>query len=62
MSYAAPSVGPTGLVINSYQDILDFYLDGATAIFGSAQYFGNSLTTSNPPSLRWAQGFRPSSP
>jgi Baseplate J-like protein len=41
MSYAAPSVGPTGLVINGYQDILDFYLDGATAIFGSAQYFGN---------------------
>jgi hypothetical protein len=41
MSYAAPSVGPTGLTINSYQDILAYYLAGFQSIYGSTVYLGN---------------------
>lgn len=41
MSYTAPYVGTSGLVINSYQDILNYFVTGFQGIFGSNVYLGN---------------------
>lgn len=41
MSYTAPSVGPAGLTIPSYNDILQFFLDNFRAIYGQDVYLGN---------------------
>lgn len=41
MAYAPPSVGPAGLTVNSFADILAYYLAGFQAIFGSNVYLGN---------------------
>ena len=41
MSYSAPSIGPTGLTINGYQDILAYLLSGFQGIYGSTVYLGN---------------------
>jgi uncharacterized phage protein gp47/JayE len=40
MAYAPPSIGPAGLSIPSYTDILNDNLDQFLAIFGSNQYVG----------------------
>lgn len=40
MSYAPPSVGPAGLTIPSYDDILQDLIDGFLSIYGSNQYVG----------------------
>lgn len=40
MSYVPPSVGPAGLTIPVYEDILDDNLAGYLAIFGANQYVG----------------------
>jgi hypothetical protein len=41
MPYSAPSVGPVGLIINAYADILAYYLAGFRATFGPNAYLGN---------------------
>jgi uncharacterized phage protein gp47/JayE len=41
MAYSAPTVGPSGLTINSYQDILAYYLAGFQSIYGNTVYLGN---------------------
>jgi len=41
MSYNPPSIGPAGLTIPSYEDILDDNLNGFLSIFGANQYVGN---------------------
>lgn len=40
MAYAAPSIGPAGLTIPSYEDILDDNLQQFLNIFGATQYVG----------------------
>ena len=41
MTYQPPSVGPAGLTIPSYQDILDDNIAQFLSIFGANQYVGN---------------------
>jgi uncharacterized phage protein gp47/JayE len=40
MAYKAPSIGPAGLTIPSYQDILQDNLQGYLNIYGQNQYVG----------------------
>ena len=40
MPYVAPVVGPAGLTIPSYQDILKNLIDGFLSIYGANQYVG----------------------
>lgn len=44
MAYQAPSIGPQGLVIPSYQDILAYELNAFTAIYGNAVYLDPSAS------------------
>ena len=38
MTYTAPYVDETGLHLNTYQDIKDYYVNGAKTIFGNDIY------------------------
>jgi uncharacterized phage protein gp47/JayE len=41
MTYIAPSVGPTGLTIPSYNDIIGLFVAGYQSIYGANSYLGN---------------------
>lgn len=41
MTYQAPYIDDDGLHTNSYQDILDYFVEGAKSIFGQDIYLGN---------------------
>lgn len=41
MAYVAPSIGPAGLTVPSYQDIVDLYTSNFRSIYGQTVYLGN---------------------
>lgn len=41
MTYQAPSIGPQGLSIPTYNDILNYYTSGVQTIYGPSIYLGN---------------------